>query len=145
MAANGIAQAHSNAAADAAALRMQEQMAAQNQLAGVLQGARGQDLSLAQAMQSQGQNLNMANANLGLQSQAQKDALLQYFTGAGLGIDTQGFQAQIAKEQARQQAYQNAQGINAGVAQQNAAANTQLTGGVLSAGGAAGAAAIGKK
>lgn len=141
LASQGSAQLAGQAANDAAMLRMQEQMQAQGQLGGALQGMRGQDIGLAQ----NNQNFNLANAGLRIQDQGQKDDLMKHFTDAGLGIDAQGFAAQQAGDLAQQNAYNTAMGINSGVAAGNAAGQQNLIGGLLGAGGALGAAAIGKK
>jgi hypothetical protein len=137
LASQGISQAQSQVAGDAAMLRANEQMAAQGQLGNVLSGMRGQDTQSAQFQSGQQQQTNLANLQAALQAQAQKDQMAQFYTGSGLGIDSQGFQAQQAAEMARLQAHNAAQGINAGVAAGNQQANQALVGGLLGAGGAA--------
>lgn len=88
LAANNVAGANQTAAGQSAEERMQQQLAAQQQLAGVLQGARGQDLSNYSAMNQAG----LGWAGLGQQ-----------------GANSQ-LQAQIAQQQIASGAYANSQG-----------------------------------
>lgn len=113
----GIAQ---NVASDAATMRAQEQLAARGQLADVLHGARGQDI------QTQGLN----------------DTLVQYYTGLGFANDQAQFAATQALEALRVQEALGQQSINAGAAANDRQFWSQIIGAGLSAGGAAGAAAI---
>lgn len=73
---NQAAMANQQAARQSAELMAQEQMAARGQLAGVLQGARGQDIGLATEQAGLSQQANLANQNLQgqqLLSQAELD------------------------------------------------------------------------
>lgn len=88
----------------AAQMRAQEQGQAQQALAQMLQGARGQDIGFAQA---QGQNY--------LQQQAQNDAMKQFFEQLGYTADEASRQAQLQMEQMQQQAA----ATNAQLSQQN--------------------------
>lgn len=104
----------------AADLRMQEQMAAQQQLAGVLSGGRGQDIGLAtdqanlkqQRMLNQGQLQQQAAANnqaAVLQNRGLSDAQVRYLMGEKLGQDQQLAQNRIMGQQlgVQQQTSQN--------------------------------------
>lgn len=164
MAAKNIASAQQGLAAQAGILRANEQIAAQQSLAGMLSGARGQDIGLAtnqaqlgmQAGQfnagqyNQGlfqnagfqQQANLANQQAALAAQGQRDQMAQFYTGASLGVDAQGFAAQQAYEQLKAQGYNNAQAINAGISQQNAQGQAQLIGGVINGAASAGAALV---
>lgn len=79
-------QMRQQAAGDSGMLRLQEQMQAQNMLAGVSGQARGQDIS------SQGLNL---------QQQAQNDDLVKFYTQAGLSLEQAQQQARQALEELR--------------------------------------------
>jgi len=72
--------------ADAGLLRAQEQQAAQNSLAQVLSGARGQDVQVAQA---------------DVQAQQQQEQLVQQYLQMGLSLDQAQFQANQALAQAK--------------------------------------------
>lgn len=76
------------AAADSGMLRMQEQMAARNQLGQLLDQGRGQDIGIA-------------NSNLGayLNNQSQNDAMVKHFTSLGYDLATAQQQANMAMEQ----------------------------------------------
>jgi hypothetical protein len=104
-----------NAGANAAQIKSQEQQNALNQMGGAIQGVRGQDL------QSQQLGMGGEQGYLGAQQHAADEQL-----GAS--------QNQQALNSAN---YNAAQGINAGVAQQNAQANQAMLGGVMGAAGGA--------
>lgn len=106
---NTAAQGGQNVAQQAATMRIQEQQAAQNQLAQALQSARGQDIGAAQA-----------NAQLSLQSQQLRDELVAKYESLGLSAD----QAQLA-------AAMESQRINAGIETSNAQGANQITGSLL--------------
>lgn len=77
--AQNIAGANQQAAMQAAQTRMAEQMSAREQLGGVLQGGRGQDIGLASSQADLQQQSNMANASaqnqFALQNQQNRMAL----------------------------------------------------------------------
>lgn len=84
--ANQAAGAHQQMAGDSAMLRLQEQMQANNMLAGVSGQARQQDIS------SQGLNL---------QQTAMNDDLVKFYTQAGLSLEQAQQQARQALEELR--------------------------------------------
>lgn len=120
----------------------QERLAAEQAAAGTFGAMRGQDL------QAQGQNAQQSQFNAGLQAQqrAQNDAFQLGMTGYETGVQ----QSQLAAQQNRQAQQSSnamgAQGINAGVAGQNANMNqanaTGFVGMLQNAAG--GAATLGK-
>jgi len=89
--------------AQTAAMRAAEQARAQQAYAGMIGGARAQDIGLAQSQ-----------AQLALQAQALRDRLVSAFTGMGLSAAEADRQAQIMYEQMMQQDAQ----ARAGLAQQ---------------------------
>lgn len=116
MVANNVQQA----SRDAAIMRVGEQAQARDQLGQVLAQSRGQDLNAFQL----GTSGSMGYANL---DQA--------------AINNQ-MMAMIERERLKAQQYAIAQQINAGVASQNTGIQGQLVGGIFSAAGDMGAAAI---
>lgn len=67
--------AQQNAARDAASMRIQEQLAARDQLGGLASQARGQDMAFANQQAAMQQQTNMANQQAALQARSQNDAL----------------------------------------------------------------------
>jgi hypothetical protein len=104
------------AAGDAAQLRLQEQMQAENQLGQVLAGARGQDLGLASD-----------NAQLQAGQNQMNQQALQFYLSQGMSLAQAQAQANIALEQIRSGAFSNSA---------NNAMGKQIVGGLLNAGGA---------
>ena len=158
MAAQQGAQMQASALGNAAQLRANEQASARNAFANALQGARGQDLGAAGMQQEANlanagfqQQANLANAGYqqqtglanqqaALQAQQQKDQMAQFYDTTRLGLENNQFNANMAWDQAKQNAFTDAMNTNAGISQANTNAKTQMIGGVLGAGGQAGAA-----
>ena len=123
------AQLGRSAAADAAQMRIQEQLAAREQLAGVLAGARGQDIGLAQAQAQLQQQINLANQQAGNQFGLANMEALNQFALEQARLQQQGRQFDVgaANEFALQRAQMQQQAGLASQAQYNEmlARNTQ--------------------
>lgn len=103
MVGNSAAAMQQDAARASAQTRMAEQLAAQQQLGGVLSGVRGQDIGLAQSQAGLQQQANQANFQGGLQS-ALANAQMQQQSGIqNAGLEQQ---AMLAQAQMNQQANQ---------------------------------------
>jgi hypothetical protein len=108
----GMADISQAAAGQAAALRAQEQLAAQNQYAQALSGVRGQDIGLATSQAGFDQQTGLANAGFTQQANLANQAAMNQFELAQAGFDQQanvtnaGFQQQanIAQVEAQLQA-----------------------------------------
>lgn len=149
MAMQANANAGQTTAAQAAMMRLQEMRSAQDALAGLAGGMRGQDIGLAQAQAGFGQQAALANQAASLQSQGMSDEMARFYTGARLGLDQQ----QVANSMAGNEAAQDwALGIGsmanerriADKAAANATKNAWIGGG-LGAGGAILAGFAGRK
>ena len=79
----------------------------------------------------------------GMQQQQMNNQLQEYFTSQGMSAEQAQLQAQIAQQQMLAGSYGQAQGINAGVASQNANANANFIGGALGAVGSFGSSVLG--
>lgn len=117
--ANQRAAISQQAAADAGTLRLQEQGQAQNTLAQVLAGARGQDVAVASE-----------NARLQQQQTQLNDSLVQFYVQQGMTL-----------AMAQQQANMQLQGLKAGAF--NAQQGNMMQGAQAIARGAGGAASLG--
>ena len=73
--------AQQQAARDAATMRIQEQLAAREQLGGVLSGTRAQDIGLSQSQAQLQQQRALANQQAALRAQELKDAQERFLTG----------------------------------------------------------------
>jgi|CXWL01.1.fsa_nt_gi hypothetical protein len=113
---NQRAAAGQKMAGDSAVLRLQEQMQAQNMLAGVSGQMRGQDLS------SQGLNLQQTSMN---------DDLVKFYTQAGLSLEQAQQQSKQALEEMRVKQQIEFEKIKAGAAAGNQGGGSGL-GGMLS-------------
>lgn len=107
------------AARDAAMARMQEQLTAREQLAGVLQGTRGQDLTVATSQAELQNAANLANQKALLEQQGLNDAQARFYNQGMMDLDMKQREALMALEklkteqqssnnQARAQAYAGA-------------------------------------
>lgn len=105
----GAATANQQAARQSAETRMQEQMAARQQLAGVSSDARGQDIGLATNQAGLSQQANLANQQAALQAQAQKDAMSQFYNQGLVGLNQFNQNKAMALEQLKGQQYIAAQ------------------------------------
>jgi hypothetical protein len=99
----GSALANQQAAAQSAQLRMQEQMAARDQLGGVLQSGRGQDIGLATDQAGFNQQAILADQQARLQQQALNDAQSRFLNSGMMDLDQNNRLAQIAGQQLRVQ------------------------------------------
>lgn len=134
LAQRGAESAQSSAVRDAGFLRAQEE---NNQLARALQAYQGAG-SLTQGAQALGvQAMQGAGSIYGqatgqdIQQQSQLDDMTKFYTSAGLSLDAAQQQAQQDLWKMKQEQFNAAQGINAGVAAGNQAAHNQLVGGVM--------------
>lgn len=91
-------QLQADAGRNAAMTRMQEQMGARQQLAGVLGSARGQDLGLASSQAQLQQGANQANLQSNITNQAQKDAYMMALKNQQMGIANSDQNAAMALE-----------------------------------------------
>lgn len=123
---NQQAQGAQNLAHQATMARMQEQLNAQQALMGLTGQGRGQDIGLAQAQ-----------AQASLQQQALNDAMVRAFTQMGLDQQQAQFMANQRLQELMAQQHMGAQGINAGIAGQNAQTGQQMFGGLMNAAGTA--------
>lgn len=145
--------ANQQAADDAARLRLTEQLAARDQLAGVLSGAREQDIGLATTNAGFQQQTNLTNANNqtminqsnaanrltadssnvtnALKQQAQNDAMVQAYMNQGLTL-----------EMAKMKAAQDLEALKAGAYNSGAERTSGFIGGLGQAGATLGSAAI---
>jgi len=73
--------AQQQAARDAATMRIQEQLAAREQLGGVLSGTRAQDIGLSQSQAQLQQQRALADQQAALRAQELKDAQERFLTG----------------------------------------------------------------
>jgi hypothetical protein len=114
------------AAQDSGALRLQEQMQAQNQLGQLLAGARGQDIGLASEQAGLQNQTGLANLQALLSQRGMNDQMSQFYERQGTGMDlAQGAQnlsladllarTQMGNNQLSQQAYDNAANRRAGL------------------------------
>lgn len=118
-------------AGDSSMLRLQEQLGARQMLGQQLGGMRGQDMGLASEQ-----------ARLALQSQAQNDDLVKFYTQAGMSLDQAQMAArmemqrmqsgyQLGNEQLQQGAYNTAMGNRFGLMNAAGSIATKVaTGGV---------------
>lgn len=121
MAAQNAAATTQNAAAGAASLRAQEMSDARAAYGGLASNIRGQDASQAQFL-----------TQADLQSRALNDQMVNAYEGQRTGLATQNFQGELARQQAKETAYQQGvqkygadQGVS--VAQQQQANQTAAT------------------
>jgi hypothetical protein len=119
------------AAVDSGQLRMQEQIQAQNQLAQVLAGTRGQDLGLATGQAQLSQQAGMANQAASLQQESLNNNMMQYYMSMGFNLDQAKAAAAQALEAARAQRY----GLEKGLAVQTRGQDMQLAGATVQAAG----------
>lgn len=106
------AAANQQAAQQAADLRMQEQLAARQQLAGVTSSGRGQDIGLATDQAQLSQAANIANQQAALQQAALNDQMARFYNTGLSDMTQQDRSAQMALEQLRAQQSLGVQGIN---------------------------------
>lgn len=142
LAADGIAQVQSRTNMDAALLRAGEQARAEEALGGVLSGARGQDIGVAEA----GQRTDLANAGF-LQSSILANQQAELANREQMDRATQAYIAMgMSREEAQQRALADMQAlkaqqslgvqqINSGVAQQNQQSQQQAQAGLIGAAG----------
>jgi hypothetical protein len=143
-------------ASQSAQLRAQEIAQAQNTLAGVAQGARGQDIGLAagQAQMTQqnaqfnaglAQDTGKTNLLAGVEQQKMKDQIVQQYLAMGMSLDQAQFQAEIQQRQYNAGVLAQQEGIRQGVAVQQGAQTAQMVGAGLAAAGTMAAAALSDK
>lgn len=148
---NARASIQQQAAQGLAQARIQEQMAARSQLGDVLNSGRGADLSVA----NMGQQNNQFNASLGtnnnqfnasqanagtlqqgqmdLQSQQQRDQMVQYYRSQGMSLDQANYQAQLQQAQYNQGSLAQQIAAASGVGIQNSAQGAQMGGAAIGA------------
>lgn len=111
--------AQQQAARDAATMRIQEQLAAREQLSGVLSGTRAQDIGLSQSQAQLQQQRALADQQAALQEQELKDAQLRFLTGQitqseyfdierDMQFENLKYQAAMGNREAVQQAFESA-------------------------------------
>lgn len=105
------------AAQQAAILRAQEMQAAMAGYSGAATNMRGMDQQLA------------------MDQRRLNDALAMGYEGFGSQAAGRTFEGQMSAESARQRAYQDAEAIRSGIAQQNAQRGSQFTQGLMNMGG----------
>lgn len=127
--ANNTAMAQQQAAADSAALRLQEQQASQNQLGQLLAGMRGQDQSIAGSQAQLNQQVALANQQAQLGMTGLNDAQNRYYAQAGTDLYSQ----QMAARQAREDEAIRYEGMLRGVAVEGQKTGTQVAGAGLAA------------
>lgn len=112
---------------EAAILRAQEQAAAEGRLAGVLGGARGQDIGMATSQAGFEQQANLSNAQMEqqanmfntqteMQQRQFNDSMTQYYMSQGMSREQAQQQANMAYEQMIQQQTQWEQSLEAQIA-----------------------------
>lgn len=127
--ANNTAMAQQQAGADSAALRLQEQQAAQNQLGQLLAGMRGQDQSIAGSQAQLNQQVALANQQAQLGMTGLNDTQNRFYGQTANDLYSQ----QMAAQQAREQAAIQYEGMLRGVAVNTQQTGMQAGGSILSA------------
>lgn len=111
--------AQQQAARDAATMRIQEQLAAREQLGGVLSGTRAQDIGLSQSQAQLQQQRALADQQAALRAQELKDAQERFLTGQitqselfdierAMGFENLKYQAAMGDRAAVQAAFESA-------------------------------------
>lgn len=136
-AANAQAQIVQNASSDAAQVRIQEQIQARQQLAGVLDASRGADIGLATSQAGLTQDANKTNLLSDVDQQKQKDQLVQQFLAMGMSADQAAHQAEVQQQQFNAGLLAQQEAAREGVAIQNQAQGMQTVGSVAGAIGTA--------
>ena len=132
-AANMAAEQGQNIAAQSSQMRLQEQRGAQEQLAGLTQAARGQDIGLATDQARLDQSGQIADQAAQLKAQGLTDAQVQSMLQGAAGIDLAQFKAPQELEALKSQQALGYGGIEAQMAQAGAAAAGQQTRDILGA------------
>jgi hypothetical protein len=128
--ANQAAMAGQQAARDSATMRIQEQLAARQQLAGVTEGARAQDIGLATSQAGLTQQANLANQQAALDAERIRNQSQQFYEGALVNQGNTNRQAMMDYNQLQSQQALGIQGINAGAYNAAAQNRGQLASGV---------------
>ncbi len=127
------AQANQQAAAQSADLRAQEQMAARQQVAGVLQGGRAQDVGLATEQATLQQQAALANQQAGLQQQSLNDQQARFYNSSMADMDQKNREARMAHEQMNTSQVAGLNTVNAGGYANASESRGSLVGGIGSA------------
>lgn len=127
----GAATANQQAAKQAAELRMQEQMQARQQLAGVASDARSQDIGLASSQAGLSQQANLANQQATLQNRAQQDAMSQFYNQGIVGLNQYDKNSNMALEQLKGQQFIAAQDAKYNAYESAANRKAGFTSGIL--------------
>lgn len=129
---------------DAAALRASEeqaalgrQLTAEQAAAGVVSGARGQDLNLATTQSGLDQDTSKTNLTSAVDQQKQRDQLVQQYTAMGLSLDQANYNADLQQRQFNVGELNKAIAASTGVSTTNSVAGAKLAGDAI--GAAAGA------
>jgi len=129
--------AQQQAARDAATMRIQEQLAARQQLGGVLSGTRAQDIGLSQSQAQLQQQRALADQQAALQAQQLKDVQERFLTGQLTASEQYDIERAMQLEQLRAQQQLGAQGLQQQAFQAAGQARTGLLGGIAGAVGTA--------
>jgi hypothetical protein len=122
---NQTSMINQQASQQAALQRMQEQMSAREQLAGVLSSGRGLDINLASNQAGLNQQAALANQTASLQNQGQMDEMTRFYQGGIMGQQKSDRDAAMELERLRLQRELGMGQINAGLTANN---NSNMTG-----------------